>query len=275
MIVRGMPLLLQVIFRGEIKRIVMFIWFLLYREFYNVVFWWILFYRPKKLSPAASVRVVTRYPIAYKSPDHLIPTGTKQDNSSHKKFVLLMEDIIATSTDRHKNSFLDLGCAGGQLVKDFSDIGWMAVGLEGSDYSLKHKRANWEKLAGKNLFTCDIAKPFQILVNGKKNHFQLITAWEVLEHISVRDLPVLFGNIVKHLDKGGYFIASTTSLPDIHDGVDLHQTKMTNQQWRRWIKKHVPVLHPVDLDIKYYQQVRYNAERSFLTYKRKNESYYQ
>lgn len=271
MILRGTPLLLQVIVKGEIKKIFMFLWFLLYREWYNVVFWWILLNRSKKLPHRASVQLVTRYPIAYTSPDHLVPWGTKLDNSSHKKFILLMEDIIGMGTDTHKNSFLDLGCAGGQLVKDFSDIGWTAVGLEGSDYSLKHKRVHWEKLAGKNLFTCDIARPFQIYANGTKLKFQLITAWEVLEHIEMRDLPMVFLNIISHLEYGGYFVASTTSISDIHNGIDLHQTKMTNQQWRRWVEKHVPVLQPVDLGITYYQQVRYNAERSFLTYKRKNE----
>ena len=269
MIAREIPLLLQVIFRGEIKKIVIFIWFLLYREFYNVVFWWILLYRPKKLPPTASVRVVTGYPIAYKSPDHLVPWGTKHDNNSHKKFILHMEYLISRQVTSKTKNYMDLGCAGGQLVKDFRDLGWVAVGLEGSDYSLKHRRANWPLLAGKSLFTCDIAKPFTVLVNGEKNQFQLVTAWEVLEHINIRDLPVLFGNIVKHLDKGGYFIASTTSLPDIHDGVDLHQTKMSNAHWRGWIREHITDLTPVDIGLKVYQYVRFNSERSILTYRKK------
>lgn len=266
---RGMPLLLQVIFRGEIKKIFMFLWFLLYREFYNVVFWWILLNRTKKLPHIASVQLVTRYPIAYTSPDHLVPWGTKYDNNSHRKFVLHMEQLVSKQVSSKTKSYMDLGCAGGQLVKDFRDLGWVAVGLEGSDYSLKHKRANWPLLAGKSLFTCDIGKPFKVLVNKRKNYFQLVTAWEVLEHINMRDLPVLFGNIVKHLDKGGYFIASTTSLPDIHDGVDLHQTKMSNAKWRAWIRKHVTKFSSVDVGLKDYQYVRLNSERSILTYRKK------
>jgi 2-polyprenyl-3-methyl-5-hydroxy-6-metoxy-1,4-benzoquinol methylase len=164
---------------------------------------------------------------------------------------------------------LDLGCSGGQLVKDFTDLGWMAVGLEGSDFSLKHKRANWPALAGKNLFTCDITKPFKITTRQQPARFHLVTMWEVLEHIHPNDLPQLFDNITAHLERGGYFIASTTSAPDIHNGVDLHQTKWTNSEWKQWFEKHYPDLVPVELGLRSYQFVRHNSEYSFLTVRRK------
>ena len=77
------------------------------------------------------------------------------------------------------------------------------------------------------------------------------------------------GSGLKHLKPGGYFVASTTSEPDIHDGVDLHQTKLTNSEWRQWIAKNRPELEWVDLGLEYYQFVRYNQERSVLTYRRK------
>ena len=152
---------------------------------------------------------------------------------------------------------------------DYRDIGWLSIWLEGSDYSLKHGRANWPELGGTNLFTCDIAKPFALFVNRKKHKFELITAWEVLEHIKTSDLTILFRNIVQHLSRGGYFIASTTSVPDIHDGIDLHQTKMTNKSWRVWIKKNVPEFAPADDGLTFYQRVRYNFEHSYLVYQNK------
>jgi hypothetical protein len=153
-------------------------------------------------------------------------------------------------------------------VADFRSLGWLAVGLEGSDYSLKHGRANWPALAGKNLFTCDVTKPFKITVDRQPAKFHLITMWEVLEHIPTPELPQLFDNIVSHLGNGGYFIASTTSDPDIHDGIDLHQTKWTNDEWQRWLAKTHPELEPVQLHLNYYQFVRHNEERSFLTYQK-------
>jgi len=213
------------------------------------------------------IRVITEYPVAFESPDHKIPWGTMRDNSTHKKFVSFMATKIQRENPTTALSALDLGCSGGQLVKDFLDLGWLAVGLEGSDFSLKHKRANWPTLGGKNLFTCDITKPFIIMNFGKPANFNLVTMWEVLEHIKEADLKQLFSNITRHMAVGGYFIASTTSAPDIHDGVDLHQTKWSNSQWQQWIKTNYPQLQSVDLPLKYYQFVRHNEEESFLTFR--------
>ena len=154
-------------------------------------------------------------------------------------------------------------------MKDFTDLGWTAVGLEGSDFSQKHGRANWPALAGKNLFTCDVTKPFDLRIDGQPARFDLITAWEVLEHIPTNDLEALFSKISVLLAPGGYFVASTTSAADIHDGMDLHQTKMTNNQWRDWIQSRFPELKAIDLGLKYYQFVRFNyRERSFITCKK-------
>ena len=82
-------------------------------------------------------------------------------------------------------------------------------------------------------------------------------------------LDQLFRNIAGHLRPGGYFIASTTSVPDFHDSVDLHQSKFSNQQWRELISAKTPELEHIDLGLKFYQFVRYNfEERSFLTCKK-------
>jgi SAM-dependent methyltransferase len=222
--------------------------------------------------PAArdfQIRVQTKHPIAYESPDHLTPWGTTRDNSTNKKFVDYMARRLRVETPNAELGALDLGCSGGQLVKDFLDLGWMAVGLEGSDFSLKHRRANWPALAGKNLFTCDITKPFQITTRHQPAKFNLVTMWEVLEHIHPSGLSQLFSNIMAHLERRGYFFASTTSAPDIHEGVDLHQTKWTNAEWQRWIAEHCPELERVDLGLRFYQLVRHNEERSFLIYRRR------
>ena len=212
------------------------------------------------------VTLKTEFPVAFESPDHLVPWGTANDNSSNKKFVLFMDDLVSRQVGARDKRFLDLGCSGGQLVKDFLDMGWTAVGLEGSDFSQKHQRANWPLLGGKNLFTCDLTKPFDLRLDGKPAQFQIITAWEVLEHIPQNDLESLFRTISRLLAPDGYFIASTTAAPDIHDGIDLHQTKMTNAQWRDWVQRNVKELQHVELGLKYYQFVRFNyRERSFIT----------
>jgi len=256
---------------GHTRFLLREIWMRLYKAAYEIVFplkYHVFGRRPPRWT--GRIELETKHPVAYESPDHAIPWGTSRDNSTNKKFVMLMARRIQADVGGGPLGALDLGCSGGQLVTDFLDLGWMAVGLEGSDFSLKHGRANWPLLAGKNLFTADVAKPFKIIANGKPALFNLITMWEVLEHIPTHELPCLFANITGHLADGGYFIASTTSVQDIHDGVDLHQTKWTNDHWRQWLARNYPELEPVDLGLKYYQFVRHNEEQSFLTYRKKN-----
>ena len=155
-------------------------------------------------------------------------------------------------------------------MADFASLGWVAVGLEGSDYSLKHRRANWRALANRNLFTCDISKPFRLLQNGRDLRFHLVTAWEVLEHIRIEELETVYKNIVTHLEPGGCFIASTSSSTSIVGGIELHQTRMPNAAWREWVERHFPELEPVDLGLRVHQHVRFDfGEPSFLTYRKR------
>ena len=222
----------------------------LYRGFWSVVFEFTVTDPPD----AQPVKLKTKFPLA-DSLDSKFPWGTKYDNSTNRRFVIKMDGLMG------KGAMLDLGCAGGRLVSDFRAIGWQAVGLEGSDYSKRMGRAAWAYLTNTHLFTCDITRPFWLSCK-----FNLITAWEVLEHIEECDLPQLFQNIDDHLLPGGLFIASTTSAPDIHDGVDLHRTKLTNAQWAARLGQ---FLEPVDLDFKWYEYVRCNfKERSILTFRK-------
>jgi len=243
-----------------------------YRGFYEMAF---LLLRRQHSHPANMkqpvVRVETNYPVAYASPDHLMPWGTANDNSTNKKFVLHMAKLLGGHHQSNAPAFLDLGCSGGQLVKDFITLNWTAVGLEGSDYSLKQGRANWPSLAGRNLFTCDITKPFQILLDGQPARFDLITAWEVLEHIQPNDLDTLFSNICLCLKPGGYFVASTSSTSDIRGGIELHQCRLSNLEWQSLIKDRYPDLEPAQTGLKPYQNVRFNhREPSLLTYRKKS-----
>jgi SAM-dependent methyltransferase len=238
------------------------------REYYNLIF------ACMKLGPSASagpsVKVITEHPIAYDSPDHLAPFGTMENDSTNRTFIVLMNRVLCREFGKGELRFLDLGCAGGLLVRDFRDLGYLSVGLEGSDYSLKHGRANWPLLAGKNLFCCDIKEPFEIVAKDKIK-FHLITAWEVLEHIRKEDLSTLFQNIINHLADGGYFIASTSSASSFSNGIELHQTRMTNDQWHGYIRENFKELLPSDLGLRYYEYVRYSTtggENSFLVYRK-------
>ena len=257
--------------QGQFRRVWNEVHVRIYRFVYELIW---LFARPLRAAgrplPTGLFKVETKFPVAYESPDHIAPKGTAANNSTNKKFILHMDRKLRGEFLGGTLRCLDLGCSGGQMVKDFMDLGWLGAGLEGSDYSLKHRRANWAQLANINLFTCDITKPFQVTLDGRPARFHLITSWEVLEHIATPDLEALFNNIRNHLEEGGYFIASTTCTPDIHEGIELHQTKWENSEWRAWVEKNFPDLEFVEVGLKIYQYVRYNfLHPSHLLYRKK------
>lgn len=258
---------------GEFRRVWREVHVRVYRPVWETIF---LIIRPNRIrgrsEPVARFVVETQFRVAFESPDHIAPKGTAENNSTNKKFVLHMDERIRRELDAATKplNFMDIGCSGGQLVADFLKMKWRAVGLEGSDYSQKFRRANWATLANTNLFTCDITKPYQITLDGRPAQFHLITAWEVMEHIAPSDLNAVFTQIRKHLAPGGYFIASTTETSDIHQGLELHQTQWTNSQWRTYVEKSFSDLEYVDVGLKPFQFVRYNfLHPSFLMYRKR------
>ena len=92
-----------------------------------------------------------------------------------------------------------------------------------------------------------------------------------MEHIATPDLGQLLDNIRAHLVDGGYFIASTSSSTSIVDGVELHQTRLTNAEWHQHIAQRYPDLERADLGLRIYQYVRFDfGEPSFLVYRKKS-----
>src|SRR5512139_308514 len=127
--------------------------------------------------------VKTEHPIALDSPDHLHPMGTKMDNHFNLEFNKHVMKIIP----ERPLSVLDLGCAGGAMVKSFIDMGQVAIGIEGSDYCQVHQLHEWSVIPG-NLFTADARQPFQVKDGRKNMQFDLITHWEFFEHINPEGL---------------------------------------------------------------------------------------
>lgn len=187
--------------------------------------------------------VHTNKPVAIDSPDHITPHGTKNDNSKNIMFNMKVDSLYA----RDPLWILDLGCSGGGFIKSCIEDGHHGVGLEGSDYSKKHKRAEWATIPN-NLFTCDITAPFRITAteNGEETdaRFDLITSWECLEHIRSDDLPQVCENIKAHLKPHGLFIGSISSNEEIIDGTVLHQSVHPQEWWLDLFRKHGLIHHP-------------------------------
>lgn len=181
------------------------------------------------LAPRPSgLRIATDHPIALDSHDHLYPRGTKNDNTRHPRFPLACERVFG-----RKVTHVDLGCAGGGLVWDFLLAGHLSVGVEGSDYSLLNQRAEWAVLPT-HLFTADITHPFHSVdADGSALRFDVVTAWEVFEHIPQESIQGFLSNIRENLADGGLLVASiaTFDSEDPETGARWHATVRPREEW--------------------------------------------
>jgi cyclopropane fatty-acyl-phospholipid synthase-like methyltransferase len=170
-------------------------------------------------------RIITDHPVALASRDHTHPSGTANDNSVNPRFNRRLYELLP----RRPLRVLDLGCAGGGFTKSVLDDGHEAVGVEGSDYSLKRKRAEWATIPD-SLFTADITRRFQLTkawpdgteLNAR---FDAVTAWEVMEHIPEAGLPQLCENVRRHLGTGGLWFMSVSRQ------VGFHHVTVRDRPW--------------------------------------------
>ena len=179
--------------------------------------------------------LATNYPLAVESNDHHFPWGTKNDNTRCPRFVKASESLFPGK----RLSYLDMGCSGGGVVFDFLVAGHDAFGLEGSDFSMKTQRAEW-RIIPNALKTADITKSFEITKCETKSQaqFDVITMWEVLEHIPELALPSLLSNIKRHLANDGVFVGSVALQDDIVNGVSYHPTVKPKNWWHEKFREH-------------------------------------
>ena len=176
------------------------------------------FYRVNPIQIDHDLIIETDNPVAYDSIDHTHPSGTIRDNTLCRSFVAACEKYY-----KKKISYLDLGCSGGGLVRNFLENKNFSIGVEGSNISYLKGRAEWSRIP-RHLFTADITKPYNIksLKNNTNFKFNVIGAWEVMEHLPEESLPELCRNIYNHLSDDGIFTASIATHPLPHH-ICLHE----------------------------------------------------
>jgi 2-polyprenyl-3-methyl-5-hydroxy-6-metoxy-1,4-benzoquinol methylase len=180
---------------------------------------------------AESIQVRCEREVASASPDHLMPWGTRYNNSRNHRFNDKLYRLFPHSESALK--ILDLGCSGGGFVKDCIDDGCLAIGLEGSDFSKKLRRAEWRNIP-EYLFTCDVTGDFEILLGGERLLFDVVTCWELIEHLTEEGIERVAANVRRHLASNGLWIMSVSPNEEIINGVRLHQT-VQEKPW--WLKK--------------------------------------
>ena len=182
-------------------------------------------------TPALKISIRAERDVAYDSPDHLMPWGTAQNNSTNHRF---NDKLYRLFPRPEQLKILDLGCSGGGFVRSCIDDGCLAIGLEGSDFSKRHRRAEWRSIP-EYLFTCDVTRDFEISFEinevARLAQFDAVTCWEMMEHIAEPDIARVAANVKKHLAPGGLWIMSVSPNPDVVNGVNLHQTVKPRAWW--------------------------------------------
>lgn len=177
------------------------------------------------------MKIITEFPIALASHDTTFPRGAKLDNTHCPNFLRRCSELFAAP------SLLDLGCAGGGLVEDFLEAGLVAFGVDGSSLPKVMGREPWAKYPY-CFGTADITQPFQVVAQREEflaqaMEFDIVSAWEVLEHISESDLPFLVENIRRHMKPASIFCASICTVPDEDPGIGAvwHVTVKPREWW--------------------------------------------
>lgn len=197
------------------------------------------------------LRIVTDHPLAFESADHKFPRGARDDNTRHPRFVARCVKHFG-----RKIFHLDLGCSGGGLIWDFLLAGNQSYGVEGSDFPLINQRAMWRVIPD-NLFTADITKPFYFAdKTGARRRFDVVTAWEVLEHLPRSALAGFFENLRANLEDDGIFVASIATFPhqDAKMGIVWHVTVEPSSWWTERFRR--AGFEPVEGVFSTYDNVR-------------------
>jgi hypothetical protein len=154
------------------------------------------------------IKIITYSPHA-NNKDHSDPCGAKHDNHSNATYIKQICDLFT----HRPIYYMDLGCAGCQTVIDMNNMGHIAVGVEGCGYEQIMKKSNqpikdnWKQYYNKCLFGADIGEPFVIAnENNEIIKFDIITAWDFLEHPLEKQIPTVLENIKKHLKEDGWLI---------------------------------------------------------------------
>lgn len=191
------------------------------------------------------IKITTEYPDATDSPDFILPLGAMQDNHSNPVYLRELNRVAG----KEKFSYLDLGCAGGQSVVDVYNNGNIACGVEGSNLnkmiqaSLKRTSPepsyvgstnvpdrdvhdNWSQFKDKCLFKADITKPFKLSNEKGIQKFDIITAWDFLEHPRPEQIPHVIKNVKKHMTYEGVFICLINLAKGSH-----HQCVKPKEWW--------------------------------------------
>jgi hypothetical protein len=164
------------------------------------------------------MRIVTDHPIALDSNDHLFPKGAIESDYSGEQFLLELKNEFPDI-----QSILDLGTGPGYFVVNGVVHGYDICGIEGTDKV--DDKEPWLIYKDRYLFHADIRHPFRL---GQRQ-FDLVTAREVLEHMTIETINTVMENIARHTN----VFMGTIEFEDTYN--ELYHTLCMPREW--WVNK--------------------------------------
>lgn len=140
----------------------------------------------------------------------------KEYNLENKDRIKAVENWLNKS-----DKALDVGCGRGHYLKYLLGKGFNIVGLEPSDYVIKHDLKNLPVIHG--------------TIEDIKENYDALFAMDVLEHIAPEDIDKQLEVLSKHAPKALYGIANHS---DVWDGVELHLIQQPAIWWFEKLKKY-------------------------------------
>jgi len=121
------------------------------------------------------------------------------------------------------SSVLDVGCAKGFLVKALVELGVDAYGVDPSEYAFNEVPAD---IKGRTV----IGAAQQL--HDEDNSFDLVTCFDVLEHIPEKDVPQVLSEMLRVSKQWLIIRVATKELPN---DVDANHATIREKDW--WIEK--------------------------------------
>jgi SAM-dependent methyltransferase len=197
-----------------------------------------------------TVIITTKYPIALDSVDHLEPRGAldQQGHEGIEFFTRLKGAYPSIKT------VLDLGTGSGWFVSNGVKCGFDVYGIEGTDKV--NGKPPWVSYIDQRLFHADLRQRFVLerpyyfgnqLYHEKLKgtpvvtenditlgilKVDLVTAWDVMEHMTAESIDIVMENIYRHLKHGGCFMGTIEFTDKDNEG---YHTLCRSREW--WVCK--------------------------------------
>ena len=148
-------------------------------------------------------------------------------------------------------SLLDVGCSVGGQIKEASDLGIEAWGVEG-DESIKSKTDMAERI-----YFQDLTKDWMSCITSKGEPFDAVWSVEVSEHIEEKFLDNYFLTLSTNLKDDGFLIFTCSQNPG-----GIHHVTIKQPGW--WENKLFPYGLSYDNDLTNLLKVHSTMRRRFI-----------